>query len=635
MKKIIKHICMTLVAAIIATMIVPSMPLAADDGKIIYDLNGNLYEFGEKSDYSIDTKIPANKIEGATELGSLSISGDISKTYTKDKYTAYEIEDEGLFSLSYKYDNYLANAADTKWHLESDSSKKIIVDDKEIDLDKKIGKGVILLQTSLDGKSWVTNPAFVKTDLSGDHSFKKNKAINNIQLVNGCYYRVIVAYKTAKANKGSFDITDITSTKMPDTEYKKYAEVYSFYASYKDTDNEVTGEKYYFAVGPKGKYTSKTKKNNYSGSEKVDAKDPHYGWDLGEFCLSGYTDIGDSDDVFLKSVGDKIKLTFYLNYDIEKLNKNKDLKIENDEKGSDEGFQITSHNMGRGELIIKHTDSENKSTIMQYSDYLAALASPSADTTIQLFEEGDYEVHLDYAITEDGIVDSTTYYRTAFSFRIRNSNCMVYLFDTVSGNELQNKDITENGFRIDTAMSSYPKITIKKEVLNDSATGMTADTRFNRSATDGEEFSDEGIYTVTAVNRFNDQLKTEKMIYVGSNSIMTAYIKHYNENTKEYEYSIEELNRLVNEEHAEIQSNGDIVIPAVHEESIEDSSSESRSVSEKAVSAAEPAVKSEPNKDGSEQISLMRYIPYAAGGGMIIVIMIIVISSKKRKNNKE
>ncbi len=36
--------------------------------------------------------------------------------------------------------------------------------------------------------------------------------------------------------------------------------------------------------------------------------------------------------------------------------------------------------MKHGELIIRHTDSENVTKEVKYSDYLAALASPGADT---------------------------------------------------------------------------------------------------------------------------------------------------------------------------------------------------------------------------------------------------------------
>ena len=131
-----------------------------------------------------------------------------------------------------------------------------------------------------------------------------------------------------------------------------------------------------------------------AGSQTITKDDPHYGWDLGYFCLSGYTDKGDSEDVYLKKVGNKVKLTFHLDQDIKKLNGNSDFKIESDKNGSDEEFKVPAHNMKHGELIIRHTDSENVAEEVKYSDYLAALASPGADTAIQLFEEGDRNVRV-------------------------------------------------------------------------------------------------------------------------------------------------------------------------------------------------------------------------------------------------
>ena len=59
-----------------------------------------------------------------------------------------------------------------------------------------IGNGAVILQTSVDGTKWVT--ADVETDFvhsSGTVSFDASNGINDIQLMNGCYYRIIVAYK--------------------------------------------------------------------------------------------------------------------------------------------------------------------------------------------------------------------------------------------------------------------------------------------------------------------------------------------------------------------------------------------------------------------------------------------------------
>lgn len=95
-----------------------------------------------------------------------------------------------------------------------------------------------------------------------------------------------------------------------------------------------------------------------------------------------------------------------------------------------------------------------------------------ADTKVQLFEEGDYEVALDYEVTKDELIDKTGHYRIFFKFSVRNGNCMAYPIDVKTGSELTNSSMTENGFRLDLAKSRYLKINLKKEILKDSADGL-------------------------------------------------------------------------------------------------------------------------------------------------------------------
>ena len=154
----------------------------------------------------------------------------------------------------------------------------------------------------------------------------------------------------------------------------------------------------------------------------------------------------------------------------------------------------------------------------------------------QRFEEGDYEVALDYEITTDELIDKVGHYRIFFKFSVRNGNCMVYPFDVATGNELTNSSMTENGFRLDLAKSRYLKTNIKREMLKDSADGLVEDTRFNGPAKDGAEYTDEGIYTITVSNEYTGQLTT-KRIYVGTNSVLRAHMTTG--------LSIPEINELV------------------------------------------------------------------------------------------
>lgn len=268
--------------------------------------------------------------------------------------------------------------------------------------------------------------------------------------------------------------------------------------------------------------------NGYSGSFAITQDDPHFGWNLGRFFVTGYTSDTTDDagnPVFLKTVGDKVTLWFHLEQDISKLNGNEDLSISNDYNGYDQYFGVTQAGFGKGTLIIRHTDHRNlASDPVIYTDFLTANATQGVDTTVELFEEGDYEVALNYEIREEHFLfPSYTNYRIFFRFSVRNGNCMVFPFDSVTGEELTNTAITENGFYLDLAKSRYLDINIRREVLAEGADGLTEDTRFNRPAREGEHYTQEGIYTITVHNRYTGQ-ETVKVIYVGTDDVLKAHV---------------------------------------------------------------------------------------------------------------
>ena len=273
--------------------------------------------------------------------------------------------------------------------------------------------------------------------------------------------------------------------------------------------------------------------------------------------MSGYTDEvkgSDGNMVFLKNVGDKVTLWFRLNQDINKLNGNEKLSITADGTGSDQYFETPTMDFGRGTLIIRYIDHNNvKAEPIIYTNYLEANTSVGADTKVQLFEEGDYEVALDYQITNDQLIDKTGHYRIFFKFSIRNGNCMVYPFDVATGSELTNSSMTENGFRLDLAKSRYLKINLKREMMTESADGLVEDTRFNGPARDGAEYTDEGIYTITVTNEYTGQF-TVKKIYVGTNNVLRAHMTTG--------LSIPEINNLV-DQGATIADDGTIQLATI------------------------------------------------------------------------
>ena len=288
------------------------------------------------------------------------------------------------------------------------------------------------------------------------------------------------------------------------------------------------GQRYYI-----GNVIKTNHDKGYSGEEKISEDDPHYGWELGSFFVEGFTASTKDDKnnpVFLKNVNDKVKLMFTLKQDINKLNDNDNLIISEDKNGYDEAFGIKKTNFKHGALIIRKTNYNNsKEEPVLYTDYLAANCTTDANTEVELCEEGDYEVALDYEIENNprkifglSIVPTYTDYRIAFNFSVRNGNCMVFPFDVKTKAELSNTSITENGFFLDMAKSRYLNINVKREVIKDDKNG-TMDTRFNRPAKDGEKYTDEGIYTITVSNKYTGELTTKK-IYVGNDEVSKAFI---------------------------------------------------------------------------------------------------------------
>ena len=149
---------------------------------------------------------------------------------------------------------------------------------------------------------------------------------------------------------------------------------------------------------------------------------------------------------------------------------------------------------------------------------------------VQVFEEGDYLVVLDYQIRKDNFdiwgwkpFPSYYNYRIEFRFSVRNGNSMFFANDVETNDNLYHKSWTANGFRLDLGGSKYLKLNVKKEILEESLGGLIEDVKFNKPTKDGSIFTEEGIYTITVTNVYTNQ-STTKVIYVGSDDIIKAYL---------------------------------------------------------------------------------------------------------------
>ena len=562
---------------------------------------GKVYEFDKNDDYDISESDKSSSTDKVETYGEFSLLGNIGNISEKNGVPAYEVT-SGNLDLYYTYSDALLKAEEKKWHLVADKGEKL--DGNK--LDKKILKGAIIIQTSKDRKNWtdikcLTN-AFDDEPVRTETLYKTT----DVQILNGCYYRIIVAYKTEKLKK----IKKIAFVPVKDYEYKKTAEVYEFYAYSPSTEQEVSESEQTYALGKK---IRAKEFDGYSGSSEIEKKDIHYNWDIGQFFVSGFTDkVKESDGnvVFLKNVGDKVTLWFNLKQNINELNGDKDLKITDDTEGYDQYFETERTDFGKGTLIIRYTDYNNNSSEPQvYKNYLEANTSVGADTKVQLFEEGDYEVALDYEVTSDQLIDKVGHYRIFFTFSVRNGNCMVYPLDVSTGSELTNSSMTENGFMLDLAKSRYLQINVKREVLTDSADGLVEDTRSNAPARDGEKYTEEGIYTITATNQYTNQ-KTTKKIYVGTNNLMKAVMTSG--------LSIEEINKLISEG-ATIDDEGTLTL--AEESEVVDSSDRTISSSENAEKATNKAFD-------------FKYL-IAVVGALLVVALIVGIKHKKKKSIAE
>lgn len=552
MKKSVRNAALS--TAIIMLLCMFPMTASASNGKT--EVIGKVYEFDKDSHYEFHEGGTSEQTVAENTYGTFYINGNVAADGNKSGVPSYEVVEGGL-SIFYNYGDTKLNANEDSWHLVNDKSDKVA----DMKLDSDIMKGAIILQTSKDRKNWVDVAtiynAFSDTPIRTSSIYSST----DVELINGCFYRVIVVYELSIRTQDS-NFLFINTDKY---DYKKYAEIYEFYAYTNTGDNNVVDPNQTYSLGKKVRVENF---DGYFGEELIEQGDSHYGWDLGSFFVSGYTDEIVKDDgnvVFLKNVGDKVTLWFKLNQNIDGLNGKEKLSITADTEGYDQYFETPKMNFGRGVLIIRYTDHNNvKADPTIYTNYLEANATVGADTKVQLFEEGDYEVALDYEVTSDELIDKVGHYRIFFKFSVRNGNCMVYPFDVATGSELTNSSMTENGFRLDLAKSRYLKINIKREVLKDSADGLVEDTRFNGAAKDGAEYTDEGIYTITVSNEYTGQLTTKK-IYVGTNNVLRAHMTTG--------LSISEINDLV-ADGATISDDGTIqlatVKPTAPEESEKD-----------------------------------------------------------------
>lgn len=491
-------------------------------------VKGTVYEMdNKKGGYNYSGRRSSYSTKKNT-YGVFSVNGDLIRDGYKNKVMSLDTRDDHVKFL-YSYDDAILKAdAKRTWTLVNDSSEKI----GDISLGGKSGKGTVVVQSSFDGTRWSTD--YIATDAFEkvpSNSQKYLYTTNENQTINGCYYRVTVAY-TTKRKSGKYDVGPIkVGTKY---DYKKHIEVYDFYIRNSE-ENEKAAKSTDLPVYNFNSTPVNTGMNNgYSGRKPISTDDLHNGWNIGQFYINGFSgnphfntvdENKRENPIFLKNVGDKVTLWFDLKQrDLNRLNGNGHLSINEDSDGSDQDMNQGYQNFGKGALIIKFTDYQNRSKTNVYKDYLKAADTTVANTKVQLFEEGDYEVALDYEIKDESplvwnIPKPAKYssYRVSFKFSVRNSNCMVYPM-TLDGRGELTKPYTDKGFKLDLAKSRYLDITVVRMVTK----GHELDTRENQISSDLEEYTEEGVYKFTVKNRYTGE-EVSKIVYVGTDNFLKAY----------------------------------------------------------------------------------------------------------------
>ena len=587
-------------------------------------VSGTVYEFEENSNYDLSASKNKYDVSSTNTYGSFSITANIEKKSSQNGVPSYVV-DSGNIEIQYSYTDAILNAPKDEWHLVQDKTNKL----NNVALNEKILNGVFLVQTSKDRTNWITVSESENVFTSTSSTTATLYTTQDIEVINGCYYRVIVAYKLEKLKKEDSFLWWDTS----DYEYKKIAEVYEFYACASTTGQNTYDPNTTFTWDNDKVLVLVDQFDGYFGEKPIEKGDPHYDISIGQFFVSGYTSKqtdSSGDMVFLKNVGDRVTLWFKLTENIDAIGGNNKVKVTPDSNGHDQYFHTRPTNFGRGALIVKYTDYNNNSDGPKiYTNYLEANASVGANTKVSLFEEGDYEIALDYELTKDGkLSDTEHHYRIYFKFSIRNGNCMVYPFDLVTGAELTNTANTKNGFRLDLAKSRYLKVNVKREMLAEGADGLVEDTRFNGPAKDGAEYKDDGIYTITVSNQYTGQ-QTQKKIYVGTNLVLLAHMTTGK--------TIPEIKTLV-AQGAIINTDGTITIP-VQTEPVTDSVESSNPISE--VTTSEPVSEQiettdEPSDDFDNKPSnkTPAIIVGIVIGVIVILLVVIVVSNKKTARKK-
>ena len=535
MKKSIITKSSALLLAIAISISALSFLFSEDVSAADKNLPGTMYVFKEKDAFDLknsrDTFKTSDFDADARPIGKLFYSGTVDEIKTKDGSNAFLVK-EGNMSLRYEFNSSyrLNDYNEDDWHLYmKDNAKKV----NGVSLDGKNKSGAIIVQSSFDGKTWCTDEILTDAFAKDKETTTDIYTTNEIQLISGCYYRVIVAYKMEK----TYDSYKIKNVEIKDKKtYRRIEEVYVFFAEGNNTENYTNATKHP-NQSPYTYYDFKKTDANYTEKGTLTDSDPNYGERIGQFEVRGFTSKIKGDDgkmVFCKTGDDLIAVSFNLfEKDLNNLfDSNKKYKLNYDKDAKDLGLQIKQTHFKKGLLVIDYVDDNNVSVRMTYTNFLAACATTKANTGIFLFEEGSYKITLDYEILEvNKLKDKTYNYQIVFEFEVKNDNSMFFVFDSLTNNELKDQGSTPNGITINLAASKNLRLTYKWYKYKYDNGKVIEDQAQNQAANDLQSFTSPGRYEITTITETGNE--TTKSFYITGDKYTDAVSI----------YGLEEVNR--------------------------------------------------------------------------------------------
>lgn len=169
----------------------------------------------------------------------------------------------------------------------------------------------------------------------------------------------------------------------------------------------------------------------FVGAEEIKSGDPHSGWEIGEFFLSGYGSVSHHGEVveFRVPKGGSVGLWFQLWQNIDMLNADPGFSISDDVNGEDIEMGVSEQDFGRGALIVARKGWDSSEEEIEVTpDYLSEHASLGQVCEVGCFSAGHHRVSLDYELREDvlvflefSVLPEFCNYKIAFEFDVVES----------------------------------------------------------------------------------------------------------------------------------------------------------------------------------------------------------------------